>query len=67
MKIDELNKHGFSTIREDELIQLGGGDGFAYDFGRFLRYMGVYIANGAGMPGTYAAVADAVYNHIKNQ
>lgn len=61
MKNTELTSTGFSEISGTEAANLNGG-GFAYDAGKFLRLLGVYIGNGTGMPGTAAAVADFALN-----
>jgi hypothetical protein len=55
----------FTEINRDELLSVSGGS-FAYDLGRFLRYMGVYLANGTGMVGTAAANADFIINQVLN-
>lgn len=65
MKNSEIITNGFSEISEKEATKLNGG-GFAYDFARLLRFVGVYIGNGTGMPGTAAAAADLAANEASN-
>jgi len=67
MKTNELTHTCFSEIKGDEITWLGGGEGFAYDFGKFLRFCGIYIANGTGPTGTAAAIGDAVGNYVINE
>jgi bacteriocin-like protein len=66
MKTTENNNYSFSELNYEELSAINGGS-FAYDLGRFLRYMGIYYANGTGIPGTVAANIDFVINMIQNE
>ena len=66
MKTKEATEENFSEITESEITRLGGGEGFAFDAGRFLRYMGIYIANGTGVAGNVAAMSDALANYLLN-
>jgi hypothetical protein len=65
MKKTENLKLRFMELNREELSVINGGS-FAYDLGRFIRYMGVYFANGTGIPGTAAANADFVVNMVMN-
>ena len=67
MKTKEAVQFNFSEITGSEITSLGGGDGFAYDAGAFLRFCGIYIANGMGGAGYATAVGDAVANYIINE
>jgi len=66
MKTKEAAKLNFSEISASEINRLGGGEGFAFDAGRFLRYFGVYIGNGTGVAGNVAAMSDAIANYVLN-
>jgi hypothetical protein len=50
-------------MEQSEMIAINGG-GFAYDFGRILRFL--YISGGSGI-GTSMAVADWIINDAANQ
>ncbi len=65
MKKTEKNTDMFREMSNEELIRTGGGS-FAYDFGRFLRYMGIYIYEGTGVRGTVCATTDFVANMVVN-
>ena len=65
MKNTKILKPGFSEIYEPETARLNGG-GFAYDVGRTLRFFGIYLGNGTGIPGTVAAVADLAASEASN-
>jgi len=65
MKKTENLKLRFMEINHEELSVINGGS-FAYDLGRFIRYMGVYFANGTGIPGTAVANADFIANMVLN-
>lgn len=52
-------------MNREELSVINGGS-FAYDLGRFIRYMGVYFANGTGVTGTLSANADFIANMVMN-
>lgn len=57
----------FIEINNDELSAINGGS-FAYDVGTFLRYFGIYLANGTGISGVAAANADyAVTQFLSGQ
>jgi len=66
MKTNEITRKGFSEIAGNDMTGIGGGDGFAYDAGRFLRYMGIYIYEGGGLRGQAFAIADACLNYVRN-
>lgn len=65
MKRTEFIQNGFKEMNPGELASIRGGS-FAYDLGRFIRYIGVYLANGTGMTGTAAANADFIVNQVLN-
>jgi hypothetical protein len=65
MKKTENFHPGFTEINPEKLSLINGGS-FAYDLGRFLRYMGVYYANGTGVTGTLSANADFIVNSFLN-
>ena len=50
----------FTELSPADILQIGGGAGFAYDAGRFIRF--IVISNGYGdsMAGAYAAVLDFI-------
>ncbi len=48
----------FKTMDRAMLMETNGG-GFAYDAGRFLRSLGIYMINGGGIPGLIAEAADS--------
>ena len=54
MKTTEKSTDRFSHLSADELTSIGG-EGFAYDAGRFLRYLALA---GGGMPGQIQIYAD---------
>ena len=56
MKTSELTREGFKDLSQVELSAIGG-EGFAYDVGRFLRF--VTLTSG-GFGGYAEAVADIV-------
>ena len=66
MKKNKLNQFNFNELNNDELSTINGGT-FAYDLGRFLRYFGIYCANGTGIPGTVAANVDLATNIYLNE
>lgn len=66
MKKTEKNKNIFREMDNEELIMISGGS-FAFDLGRFLRYVGIYIYEGTGVPGTVAATTDFIANMVVNQ
>ena len=61
-----MNHFIFNELNNEELSIINGGS-FAYDLGRFLRYMGIYYANGTGIPGTVAANIDFATNSFLNE
>ncbi len=65
MKKSEILTSRFTELNHKELNNISGGS-FAYDLGRFIRYMGIYIHNGGGYPGTIAATLDFTGNMIAN-
>jgi hypothetical protein len=65
MKNTENLYPGLTEMNHEELSIINGGS-FAYDLGRFLRYMGVYYANGTGVTGTTAANLDFIFNSVLN-
>jgi len=65
MKKSEILISRFTEMNHEELNNISGGS-FAYDLGRFIRYMGIYIHNGGGCSGTIAATCDFVGNMIAN-
>jgi bacteriocin-like protein len=65
MKKSKTLEARFTEMNREELTNISGGS-FAYDLGRFIRYMGIYIYNGGGVPGTCAATLDYVGNMISN-
>ncbi len=65
MKKSETLKARFTEMNHEELKNINGGS-FAYDLGRLIRYMGIYIHNGGGYPGTCAATLDFVGNMVTN-
>lgn len=66
MKKNKMNHFIFNELNNEELSIINGGS-FAYDLGRFLRYIGIYCANGTGMPGTVAANVDYATNIYLNE
>lgn len=65
MKKNENNSVSFIELNQNELSGIQGGS-FAYDFGRFVRYCGIYFTNGTGIPGTIAANVDYAINTMQN-
>jgi hypothetical protein len=65
MKNSENLQLRFMEMNREELSVINGGS-FAYDLGRFIRYMGVYFANGTGVTGTLSANADFIANMVMN-
>jgi hypothetical protein len=61
MKKTEKPELRFIEMNREELTVINGGN-FAYDLGRFIRYMGVYYANGTGVTGILSANADFFAN-----
>lgn len=61
----EKHKNLFTEMNREELTMINGGS-FAYDFGRLLRYMGIYIYEGTGVRGNMYAYSDFVTNIIVN-
>lgn len=53
------------ALSPEELTIINGGS-FAYDLGTFLRFLGIYYANGMGASGHVAATSDYVYNQYIN-
>lgn len=47
-------------LSKNEQISINGGDGFAHDVGKGLRFGWIYVTRGAG-----AAIADHFANGIK--
>ena len=66
MKTDILTHSGFTEVNADEMTRLGGGDGFAYDAGTVLRFLGISLSNGGGIYGNICAISDAVVNYVIN-
>lgn len=66
MKKNKNENFRYTEINPEELSAICGGS-FAYDLGRFLRYMGIYYANGTGIPGTLAANVDFITNMVLNE
>ena len=65
----KLEKHTnlFTEMNKEELTKINGGS-FAYDLGRFFRYMGIYIYEGTGIRGTGMANLDFLTNmYLNNQ
>ncbi len=66
MKTTEISQKHFSLIDGNEITHLGGGEGFAHDFGTALRYFGIYVANGGGVAGNFEAMVDLATNYYIN-
>jgi hypothetical protein len=66
MKKNKKDYIRFNELNHEELSDIKGGS-FAYDFGRFLRYMGIYYANGTGITGSVAANVDFITNMVLNE
>jgi hypothetical protein len=56
MKTTEKSPDRFNHLSPDELTSIGG-EGFAYDAGRFLRYMALAAGGMAGQIQIYADFA----------
>ncbi len=50
----------FTELSPTEILQIGGGAGFAYDAGRFIRFIVISYGYGDSMAGAYAAVLDFI-------
>jgi len=48
MKTNQLNLDQFEDLSRAELLAIGG-EGFAYDAGRFLRFLGLSARGAAGV------------------
>jgi hypothetical protein len=62
MNKSNFNEFNLTDLTISEAKGTNGG-GFAYDFGFFLRELGVYIVNGANIGGGLAVVADVAANY----
>jgi hypothetical protein len=66
MKTDNLLHTGFTEVNTDAMTRLGGGEGFAYEVGKTLRFLGIHAAYGLFTGGIVVAIADAAYIHVIN-
>jgi bacteriocin-like protein len=65
MKKLEENKNLFTEMNKEELTKINGGS-FAYDLGRLIRYMAIYVSEGTGVRGNMYAYTDFVTNMVVN-
>jgi len=65
MKKSETITNSLRQIDSNELPQINGGS-FAYDLGRLIRYVGIYIYEGTGIRGNMYAYTDFVTNMAVN-
>ena len=61
METTELSRIGFEELSGTELFSIGGA-GFAYDAGRFLRFLGL---SASGVSGITQAIMEVVIDQME--
>jgi len=65
MKKSETINIRFTELNQEELDSISGGS-FAYDLGRAIRFMSIYLYEGTGIRGYCCATADFAANIVMN-